>query len=130
MLGFDQNRSFFHFIFNFTAECSVLLTTNQTTRGGKTINLKKTVDAALECCPTVKHIFVSSQENTELKLGKRDICVEKVCFALEQDPKTFGLVASSIGNGQISNRMSTRSSGFRRPSFYALHKWFYWKTKG
>jgi acetyl-CoA synthetase len=62
----------------FPAKCSVLVTTNQIIRGGKTIELKKTVDNAVQKCPSIKNVFVMSRTGIEAKLGKLDINLEKV----------------------------------------------------
>ena len=54
------------------------MTANQIIRGGKVIELKKTVDAAVEKCPSLKHVFVMNRTDNETKMGKLDINLEKV----------------------------------------------------
>ncbi len=66
----------------YLAQCSVLVTANQIIRGGKVIELKKTVDAAVEKCPSLKHVFVMNRTGNETKMGKLDINLEKVILIL------------------------------------------------
>lgn len=40
------------------ASCKVVITADELTRGGKVVPLKKTVDAALLCCPSVEKVIV------------------------------------------------------------------------
>ena len=47
-------------------------------RGGKTIELKKTVDKALEKCPTIKNVFVMKRTTSEFSLNEADILIEEV----------------------------------------------------
>ncbi len=50
-------------------------------RGGKTINLKKTMDVALKDCPTVKTVFVDQRDqDKKLELGRRDVLLKEVTF--------------------------------------------------
>nr|XP_006822135.1 PREDICTED: acetyl-coenzyme A synthetase 2-like, mitochondrial-like [Saccoglossus kowalevskii] len=58
------------------ASSEVVITTDQGVRGGKIIDLKKTVDAAVASCPTVKKVFVTQRTGAEVPMGELDIPVE------------------------------------------------------
>jgi acyl-coenzyme A synthetase/AMP-(fatty) acid ligase len=58
-----------------------VVTVAQSSRGGRVLDLKATVDDAVSRCPTVKRVFVSDEKDT-VKLGKKDISLEKVCGVL------------------------------------------------
>ena len=60
------------------AECSVIVTSNQGIRGGKLIELKKTVDVAVEQCPSIRHVFVMQRTENEMSLGPKDINMNEV----------------------------------------------------
>ena len=62
-----------------------VLTANKSVRDAKVIELKKTVDKALETCPSVKNVFVFKHylTNDKEKSNPKDIPVEKI---LEQFP--------------------------------------------
>jgi len=75
------------------AKVKTVFTTDQSTRGGKVINLKKTVDEALKQCPQVESVFVSQRTDSDHTLVRgRDIKLEeamskedKKCVAVEMD---------------------------------------------
>ena len=60
------------------SESKIVITTNQALRGGKAIELKKTVDAAVEKCPSITNVFVIKRTENEFKLNKKDVLVDKV----------------------------------------------------
>jgi len=53
------------------------VTANQGVRAGKTIELKKTVDAAVEKCPSVRHVFVMQRTDEPISLGPKDINLDE-----------------------------------------------------
>ena len=55
-----------------------MVTANQAVRGGKAIDLKKTVDTAVESCPSVKSVFVWQRTDKEYKPTKKDVNLDKV----------------------------------------------------
>lgn len=59
------------------AGVETILTTDQGVRGGNIIELKKTVDEAVKCCPTVKRVFVSKRTGAEVNKTSLDIDLEK-----------------------------------------------------
>ena len=67
--------------FVFVAGAHTIVTTDQAVRGGKVIQLKKTVDEAVSKCPDiVKRVFVAKRTGAEVPMGEKDFCLEKVCF--------------------------------------------------
>ena len=61
-----------------TASASVVITTDQAVRGGKTIPLKETVDEAVDGCDCVKKVFVSKRTGAQVPMHPRDIPMEEV----------------------------------------------------
>lgn len=59
------------------ADVETVITCDQAIRGGKAIDLKKTVDAAVTKCPSVKRVFVSHRTGNGTPMGKKDIHLEK-----------------------------------------------------
>ncbi|XP_059160258.1 acetyl-coenzyme A synthetase 2-like, mitochondrial [Physella acuta] len=55
------------------ARAETVVTANQTIRGGKLIELKKTVDAAVSKCPGVKRVFIYFRTEAKVPMGKLDI---------------------------------------------------------
>lgn len=51
---------------------------NQGIRGGKLIDLKTTVDSALQNCPSIKHAFVFKRTENKFERKKQDIVVDEV----------------------------------------------------
>ncbi|XP_041469500.1 acetyl-coenzyme A synthetase 2-like, mitochondrial isoform X2 [Lytechinus variegatus] len=59
------------------AGVETVLTTDQAVRGGKVIDLKATVDKAMEQCPKVKRVFVSKRTGADVPMYERDIPMEE-----------------------------------------------------
>ncbi|KAL0170057.1 hypothetical protein M9458_034653, partial [Cirrhinus mrigala] len=59
-------------------QCKFVITCNQGVRGGRIIDLKSTVDKAVERCPTVRHVFVAKRTNNSVPMGKLDISLDEV----------------------------------------------------
>jgi acetyl-CoA synthetase len=53
---------------------------NEAVRGGKTIDLKKTVDAAVSQSPSVKHVLVVNRTQNKFQLQTKDVIVDDVIF--------------------------------------------------
>lgn len=66
-----------HFLIK-TAKAETVITADQAVRGGKTIELKKTVDDAVSRCPSVKRVFVTSRTGAKVKTTSKDIDIDKV----------------------------------------------------
>lgn len=62
----------------FSAQSSTVITVNQGVRGGKVIELKKTVDTAVHSCPTVQQVFVAMRTDNPVALTARDVVMEEV----------------------------------------------------
>lgn len=62
----------------FSAQSSTVITVNQGIRGGKVIELKKTVDEAVSSCPMVRQVFVAMRTEKPVKLTAKDVAMEEV----------------------------------------------------
>uniref|UniRef100_A0A665UQY8 Acetyl-coenzyme A synthetase n=1 Tax=Echeneis naucrates TaxID=173247 RepID=A0A665UQY8_ECHNA len=60
------------------AQSSTVITVNQGVRGGKVIELKKTVDAAIQSCPTVQQVFVAMRTENPVVMTAKDVAMEEV----------------------------------------------------
>uniref|UniRef100_A0A8C6SDZ5 Propionate--CoA ligase n=1 Tax=Neogobius melanostomus TaxID=47308 RepID=A0A8C6SDZ5_9GOBI len=74
------------------ANSSTVITVNQGVRGGKMIDLKKTVDAAVDTCPNVRQVFVAMRTETPVVMKDRDVAMEEYVFDYH-DGDVFGCVA-------------------------------------
>ncbi|KAM9354003.1 acetyl-coenzyme A synthetase 2-like, mitochondrial [Pholidichthys leucotaenia] len=59
------------------AQSSTVITVNQGVRGGKVTELKKTVDAAVQSCPSVQQVFVAMRTETPVTMTARDVPMEE-----------------------------------------------------
>ncbi|XP_038547870.1 acetyl-coenzyme A synthetase 2-like, mitochondrial, partial [Micropterus salmoides] len=59
------------------AQCSTVITVNQGVRGGKVSELKKTVDTAVQSCPTVQQVFVAMRTENPLAMTAKDVAMEE-----------------------------------------------------
>ncbi|XP_030124745.4 acetyl-coenzyme A synthetase 2-like, mitochondrial [Taeniopygia guttata] len=57
--------------------CKAVITYNQGVRGGRTIELKATVDEAVKNCPSIKHVFVAQRTDNKVQMGDLDIPLEE-----------------------------------------------------
>uniref|UniRef100_A0A8C4VME9 Propionate--CoA ligase n=1 Tax=Gopherus evgoodei TaxID=1825980 RepID=A0A8C4VME9_9SAUR len=57
--------------------CKAVITYNQGLRGGRAVELKKTVDEAVKNCPSIKHVFVAQRTDSTVHMGNRDIPLEE-----------------------------------------------------
>lgn len=55
-----------------------MITVNQGVRGGKLVELKKTVDEAVQSCPTVQQVFVAMRTENPVSMAARDVALEEV----------------------------------------------------
>ena len=62
----------------FPASASVVVTSDEAVRGGKTIPLKSIVDEAVEGCECVRKVFVSRRTGADVPMTERDIQLEEV----------------------------------------------------
>ena len=60
------------------AKCKVIITANQGLRGGKPLELKKTVDAAIEKCPTIKNVFIMKRTESKFETNDKYIDLDLV----------------------------------------------------
>ena len=61
-----------------TAGAETIITSDQAVRGGKIIELKSTVDAAVTQCPDVKRVFVAQRTGSKVSKTDKDIPLEEV----------------------------------------------------
>uniref|UniRef100_A0A663N0H3 Acetyl-coenzyme A synthetase n=1 Tax=Athene cunicularia TaxID=194338 RepID=A0A663N0H3_ATHCN len=57
--------------------CKAVITYNQGVRGGRTTELKTTVDEAVKNCPSIKHVFVAQRTDNKVQMCDHDIPLEK-----------------------------------------------------
>lgn len=60
------------------AQSETVITVNQGLRGGKVVELKKTVDQAVKHCPGVKRVLVSMRTDSQLPMTALDVLLEEV----------------------------------------------------
>ena len=62
-----------------TASCRAIVTADQGVRGGKVIELKKTVDEAVNDCDCVQNVFMMSRTGAQVSWQhERDVKLEEV----------------------------------------------------
>uniref|UniRef100_A0A8C5G112 Acetyl-coenzyme A synthetase n=1 Tax=Gouania willdenowi TaxID=441366 RepID=A0A8C5G112_GOUWI len=59
------------------AESNTVITVNQGVRGGKFTELKKTVDEAVQSCPSVQQVLVAMRTDTPVVMTARDVAMEE-----------------------------------------------------
>lgn len=69
------------------SKCTAVFTMNEGLRGGKVINLKKTVDAAVKLSPTVKNTFVFKRTENSFEQGSKDVIVDDVINSFSSECK-------------------------------------------
>ncbi|MBN3314558.1 ACS2L synthetase, partial [Atractosteus spatula] len=60
------------------AQSKLVITVNQGLRGGKTIDLKKTVDQAIKSCPSVQRVLVAMRTENPVAMTDKDVPLEEV----------------------------------------------------
>ena len=60
----------------------IVLTADQGVRGGKTLELKRTVDKAVEGLAFVRHVFVTKRTGGSVPHTPKDVCLEEVSLGL------------------------------------------------
>ena len=58
----------------------MVITANQGLRGGKVIELKDTVDKAVDGLEFVRHVFVMKRTDADIQMNEKDIILEEVCM--------------------------------------------------
>ncbi|XP_042235478.1 acetyl-coenzyme A synthetase 2-like, mitochondrial isoform X2 [Homarus americanus] len=59
------------------AGVETVITADQAVRGGKLIQLKQVVDAAVEKCPSIKRVLVGTRTGAQVKMGPKDIALSQ-----------------------------------------------------
>lgn len=86
---------------------------NQGVRGGKVTELKKTVDTAVQSCPTVRHVFVAMRTETLVPMTDRDVLmdeVRRVPCSKKKKKNVLRLISSC--HFQMSHRIILTHKGF------------------
>uniref|UniRef100_A0AAY5KT00 Propionate--CoA ligase n=1 Tax=Esox lucius TaxID=8010 RepID=A0AAY5KT00_ESOLU len=73
-------------------QSSTVITVNQGVRGGKVIDLKRTVDQAVQNCPSVQQVLVAMRTENSVAMTDRDVPLEEYVFSY-QDGDVFGCMA-------------------------------------
>ena len=60
------------------AQSSTDITFNQAMRGGKVVDLKRTVDQAVQNCPSVQQVLVAMRTENTVAMTDRDVPLEEV----------------------------------------------------
>ncbi|XP_022094939.1 acetyl-coenzyme A synthetase 2-like, mitochondrial isoform X2 [Acanthaster planci] len=58
-------------------DAQTIITADQAVRGGKVIELKKTVDSAVSLCPNIKRVFVAKRTGNPVPMSQTDIPLEE-----------------------------------------------------
>uniref|UniRef100_A0A665UR47 Propionate--CoA ligase n=1 Tax=Echeneis naucrates TaxID=173247 RepID=A0A665UR47_ECHNA len=99
------------------AQSSTVITVNQGVRGGKVIELKKTVDAAIQSCPTVQQVFVAMRTENPVVMTAKDVAMEEemakedtVCEPAGMDSEdTLFLLYTSGSTGKPKGLVHTQA---------------------
>ncbi|MGH0181804.1 UNVERIFIED_CONTAM: hypothetical protein FKN15_007868 [Acipenser sinensis] len=67
------------------AQSKLVITSNQALRGGRTIELKKTVDQAVKDCPSVTRVLVAMRTENQVQMTDRDIPLEESRTLIPQE---------------------------------------------
>ncbi|XP_038840294.1 acetyl-coenzyme A synthetase 2-like, mitochondrial [Salvelinus namaycush] len=59
------------------AQSSTVITVNQGVRGGKVVDLKRTVDQAVQNCPSVQQVLVAMRTENTVAMTDRDVPLEE-----------------------------------------------------
>lgn len=80
----ERDRAAYATLLHSAAQSETVITVNQGLRGGKVIELKKTVDQAVKQCPGVKRVLVSMRTDSKVPMTALDVPLEEVrgCPAL------------------------------------------------
>lgn len=93
------------------ATCKAVVTANQGLRGGKVIELKKMVDAAVAECGCVENVFVMSRTGAEVPMESgRDIKLEEVSTGCVLQSNHFCVIFCT-GNETAVYGVPTRATG-------------------
>lgn len=74
----ERGRVAYVALLSSAAQSETVITVNQGLRGGKIIELKKTVDQAVKQCPGVKRVLVSMRTTSKVPMTALDVPLEEV----------------------------------------------------
>ena len=84
----DINR----LVTGYVGQAETVMTADEGVRGGKIIELKKTVDEAVGPLSFVKQVFVMSRTGADVPMSDKDISLEEVCLLQRGVPAAEGCV--------------------------------------
>jgi acetyl-CoA synthetase len=64
------------------AQCCAIVTANQSLRGGKLIELKKTVEKAIEKCSSIKNVFIMRRTPADFSINEDEIIIDDVIHSI------------------------------------------------
>jgi len=101
----ERDRAAYVGLLPFAAQSETVITVNQGLRGGKVIELKRTVDQAVKQCPGVKRVLVSMRTDSKVPITALDVPLEEVrgCPSLLPFPlgNVSALGAGTGGGGRV-----------------------------
>lgn len=97
----ERGRVAYVALLSSAAQSETVITVNQGLRGGKIIELKKTVDQAVKQCPGVKRVLVSMRTTSKVPMTALDVPLEEVRGCPAILPFLLGKVLA-LGAGTLS----------------------------
>ena len=119
------------------AECKLVVTSDGSFRGTKTIDLKGIVDKALEDCPTVENVLVAQRTHEQVKMKKgRDHWLQplldnayKDCDAVQMDAEDPLFILYTSGSTGKPKGMVHTTAGYMVYSAYTFKNVFQYREE-
>ena len=119
------------------SDCKMVITSDGSYRGDKTINLKGIVDDALERCPCVKHVLVAKRINSEINMkANRDQWLQplmdkasKHCKAEVMDAEDPLFILYTSGSTGMPKGMVHTTAGYMVYTAYTFKNVFQYREQ-